>query len=57
MLNDVAYDVSATLYGVLSHAPIYYSYVHFGIYFRVYVYGDGFVHLCHYFFFISSLPF
>jgi hypothetical protein len=30
MLNDVAYDVSATLYGVFSHAPIYYSYVHFG---------------------------
>jgi hypothetical protein len=56
MLN-VAYDVSDLLYRVLSHAPIYYSYVHFGIYFRVYVYGGQFIHLCHYYFFVSSLPF
>jgi hypothetical protein len=57
IINDVAYDVAPLLYGILGHAPIYYSYVHYGVYFRVYKYGDDYIHLCHYYFFVSALPF
>ena len=56
MLN-VIYDVCDLLYRILSHAPIYYSYVRHGIYYRVFQYGDDFIHVCHYYYYVSQLPF
>ena len=50
VINDVVYDVNDTLYRLLVHLDIYYSYVRYGIYFRVYVYGSRFIHACCYYY-------
>lgn len=57
IVNDVLYDVEEVLYRILSHGDIYYSYFRYGIYFRVYKYGENYIHVCHYYFYVSELPF
>jgi hypothetical protein len=56
MLN-VLYDVNETLYGIFSFCPIYYSYFRYGIYFRVLKYGENYIHVCHYYYYVSELLF